>query len=269
MNYEYVGWGLLAVAIAVLLSTVELFTRYQMRGVLEIVNSRFFVAFCVLNGVACFLVYAALPYLTDIVVKVELADAVDKGLVRAISAGLGYLVIARTSMLDITTKEGNSYGAGFDVIYNGLANFILGHHKRQLRKKLRIGFHNVFDVSNPHEEQVFEAAIQQLQTQVTGTELTTLTARMSLAKTNRQQHAEVTSTYLPYCLSLYLIIRDETPSEDDAAALLAQERNRLKANPPRTQAPQEQLLPMEQQHETQPAQQAPPEQQDQAAPPAQ
>src|SRR5437762_3497689 len=98
LNWPFAGYALVAVLIAVILSSIELLTRYQGRTFSEIFCSWHYVWFALLNAVFCFLVYWALPYLGNLVVEPKLAGSINDGLIRALTAGLGYLVIARLSV---------------------------------------------------------------------------------------------------------------------------------------------------------------------------
>lgn len=142
---EFVGYALLAVAIAVILSSVELLTKHQSRSLREIFASGYYVGFALLNAFFCFLVYWTLPWLSGALFNAQLPIDVDTGLGRALAAALGYLVVARLSILDITTKTGETYGAGFDAIYNGVAQYLLRHHNRRLRRAMRADFFTLYD----------------------------------------------------------------------------------------------------------------------------
>lgn len=217
-DWSFVAYGLLAIAIAVSLSSVELLTRYQSRSIREIFWSRHYLFFALLNAVFCSLVYWALPYLTGIIVKPDLAETVDEGLVRAIAAGLGYLVIARSSILDITTKDGATYGAGFDAIYNGLAQYLLEHHRRQMRKGINDAFKQVYQAATD-ERVVFKHAASMVMAGLdTAEEQAEFKARLDLADANFPNHVP------EYCFTVYQLIRDYTTGPEEAAARIEEAR---------------------------------------------
>lgn len=218
IDWPFVLYGALAVAIAVSLSSVELLTRYQSRSIREIFWSRHYLFFAVLNAVFCSLVYWALPYLTGIVVKPDLATTVDQGLVRAIAAGLGYLVIARSSILDITTKDGATYGTGFDAIYNGLAQYLLEHHRRQMRKAISDAFKQVYQAA-ANERDVFKHAASMVMAGLdTAEEQAEFKARLDLADANFPNHIP------EYCFTVYQLIRDYTTGPEEAASRIGEAR---------------------------------------------
>lgn len=143
MSISFWGYGLLACAIAVLFSSIELLTKYESRSLREIFWTRYYMGFAVLNCFFCFLVYWSLPYLGKVVITSQVATYLDGPLIRALTAGLGYLALARTSILDIKVR-GETLGVGFDAIYNGLAQYLLRHHNRQLNQAIRDEFSQIY-----------------------------------------------------------------------------------------------------------------------------
>lgn len=136
MSFTFVLFGLLAIFIAVALSSVELLTKYDARTLREIFYSPYYFGFALLNGLCCFLFYWALPHLGGIVMKSDLLSSTSHPLVRSIAAGLGYLLIVRTSILDLKTPRSNqTLGIGFDGIYNSLAQYLLKQHSKAVREK--------------------------------------------------------------------------------------------------------------------------------------
>lgn len=215
------GYALLAVVIAVSLSSVELLTKHQSRSLREIFASGYYVGFALLNAFFCFLVYWALPSLSGTLFSADLPIGVDTGLGRALAAALGYLVVARLSFLDITTKTGETYGAGFDAIYNGVAQYLLRHHNRRLRRAIRADFFTLYsEVGFP----AFLAAAELQATQLDATERTFYQDRISLAlMAGEEQEAGK-------ALLLYQLLREHDSSQH-AAELIRQRHKDLKPAP--------------------------------------
>jgi hypothetical protein len=115
VDWTYWGYAAVAILIAVSLSSLELLTKYRTRKLGEIFLSRYYLLFALLNALFCFLVYWAVPYL-KMQIDSNFVSAGDPPLVHALVAGFGYLVIARTSLLDIRTQAGKPVGVGFDAI---------------------------------------------------------------------------------------------------------------------------------------------------------
>jgi uncharacterized membrane protein len=113
-----------------------------------------------LNAVFCFLVYWALPLL-KIDINSKPLSLEDHPLIRALVAGFGYLVIARTSFLDLKTSTGEPIGLGFDFIYSGLAKYILNFHAKELKAKLYEDFKTVFRVDQANAPIVFLGTMNQ------------------------------------------------------------------------------------------------------------
>ena len=221
MDWLFWLYGLVAVAIAVVLSSLELLTRYRSRGLWDIFWSRHYACFALLNAAFSFLVYWVLPHLSNIVVKPEFSGTVDQGLVRAVAAGLGYLIIARTSMLDITTKGGSTFGVGFDVVYNGLAQYLLDHHRRQMRKTMRDEFQTVFQPRNAPERDVFKRTATMIMAGLDVAEdQRAFKERLDLSEANFPTATDTAE----YCFTVYQLIRDFTTGPEEASQRLAGSR---------------------------------------------
>jgi hypothetical protein len=218
MDWSLWLYGVLAVTIAVVLSSVELLTKYQSRNLREIFFSRYYGLFALLNAVFCCLVYAVLPHLSKAVVNTELAAALGDGPSRALTAGLGYLLIARLSFLDITTRSGETYGAGFDGIYNAFAQYLLRHHSGQMRKAIRDDFFTVFKPGSGAEEQVFTNAANLLYKQMEAAQQAEFKERLDLAL------AGDAGTEAERCLPLYELIRNYTTGNAEAEDLIQKQR---------------------------------------------
>jgi hypothetical protein len=149
----------------------------------------------------------------------------EQPLIRAIVAGFGYLVIARTSVLDIKTSTGEPIGVGFDFIYNGVAKYILNFHEKQLKKKIREDFFTVFRVDQANAPIVFLSTVNLLISQASTADEEKL-LRDALLRAQGQPAIE-------YCSYLYQLIRDRSTNAKDATdhiqeqrAILANDANR-------------------------------------------
>jgi hypothetical protein len=219
MDWPFCLYGLLAIAIALSLSSVELLTRYHSRGVREIFFSPYYLLLALLNAVSCFLVYWALPHLSQVVIRTEFASSVDQGLVRALVAGFSYLVIARMSILDITTKNGTTSGVGFDAIYNGFAQFLLNQHRRQMRRAMRDDFQAVFQPASANEPDIFTKAASLVMAGLdTAKEQTDFKDHLDRAKTNFANDPP------SYCYTIYRLIRDYTTGPQEVAEQIQKSR---------------------------------------------
>jgi hypothetical protein len=222
MDLSFWGYGLVAVGLAVAVSSVELLTKYQDRTVREIFFSRYYLAFAFLNSLFCFLVYWSLPSLGALAIKSELVTSLQGPLVRAVTAGLGYLIIARTSILDINVR-GETLGLGFDGIYNAIAQYLLRHHEKQLKKSTRIEFTKVYR-SVTDAPAVFLGAARLLKADAQGEERQRIQDDLNLCLDGNPPGDML-------CLSLYLLIRNYTAGSDEAEALILQKEEDLKGNP--------------------------------------
>jgi hypothetical protein len=220
MDWPFYLYGLLAIAIALSLSSVELLTRYHSRGVREIFFSVYYLFFAFLNAVFCFLAYWALPHLSQVVIKTEFASSVDQGLVRALVAGFSYLVIARMSILDIRTGEdGTTSGVGFDAIYNGFAQYLLNQHRLQMRRAMRDDFEAVFQRASANEPDIFTKAASLVMAGLdTAKEQTDFKDHLDRAKTNFANDPP------SYCYTIYLLIRDYTTGPQEVAEQIQKSR---------------------------------------------
>jgi hypothetical protein len=132
-------------------------------------------------------------------------------------AGLGYLLIARSSILDVTVK-GTTRGLGLDIAYQTMAEFLLGHHRRRIRRALRKDFMQVY-TNSPDDPIVFLAATELLLTQTEGNERQEVEDKLTLALQGNPPADAL-------CLLLYLLIRDMTDRED-ARETVKRQRNQL------------------------------------------
>jgi hypothetical protein len=181
-----------------------------------------------LNAVFSFLVYWALPLLKiDIDSKPFLLD--QQPLLRAIVAGFGYLVIARTSLLDIKTKTGEHIGVGFDAIYNGVAKYILNFHALQLKKKVREDFKAVQGTAPT----AFLGAMKVLIGQASTPEEGKVLADALIYARGMNAH--------DYCFYLYKFIRSQSTNAKDARDQIEHQRNVLATDATRTAALQAEL----------------------------
>lgn len=221
MDLSFWGYGLLASFIAVVFSSVELLTKYQARGLREIFLSWHFVGIAVLNALFCFLVYWAFPFLGSIAIKSDLLSSMNQPLSRALIAGLGYLLIARTSILDITVR-GETLGVGLDAAYKVVAQYLLRHHSLGMRRKIRRDFHAVYK-GQPNDAIVFLGAAQLLMAQLSDAEKTEFEKSRNLAL-----HGQPPADAL--CLTLYVLIRDYAADREDAETHINAKRNELEQN---------------------------------------
>jgi hypothetical protein len=213
--------ALLAVTIALVLSSVELLTRYRSRNLREIFRSRHYVFFAALNAASCFLVYLAIPHLSNLTVSAPFTAKLDNGLIRAIVAGLGYLVIARLSILDITAKDGTTYGVGFDGIYHALAEYLLDHHRRQMRKGIRDDFGALYLSGSNTETGAFKRAATMAKAGLsTPDEQRAFDDRLNLAESNFPSAANPDE----YCFTVYQLIRDYTTGAIEARQRIEDQR---------------------------------------------
>lgn len=215
-------FGLIAVIIAVVASSMELLSKYQARSFQEIFFSPYYIFFALLNALFCGIVYWALPYLGGVLVRSELLPSLENPLVRAIVAGLGYLVLARTSLLDITIR-GQTIGVGFDGIYSTLAQYLLRHHDMRIRSKIRKEFLTVFSRyrAKPH---VFLGAVKLLFPQLDiedREEAEEALARLKEGKANP----------IDFCFGLYLLLREYTEGAESAETLLSQVEEAIDSDP--------------------------------------
>lgn len=211
MNFSFWLYGLLAVFIAVALSSVELLTKHQSFSPREIFASGYYLGFASLNAIFCFLVYWVLPGLSESLLHTDLPLKIDEGLGRSLAAGLGYLVIARLSILDMTTRTGETYGAGIDGIYNGFAQYCLRRLNGRIREQTRNDFFQVYGDIPP---EAFVQAARLLSRELEGAEKTKYDERLKLALAAPEE--QVTER----CLSLYLLIRNHTTSKAEAERVI-------------------------------------------------
>jgi hypothetical protein len=214
----HAGWALLAIGIALLLSSVELLTRYKSRSFREIFFSRHYAAFAALNAAACLVVYLAVPQLGQLGVGIP-QNVANTGVLRAIIAGLGYLVIARMSILDITGRDGKTYGLGFDAIYSNIAEYLLDQHRKEMRQALQNDFQRAFQPQSTKERQAFRQAAGSVLAGLTDAEeIQSFQGRMDLAQANYPDQD------VDYCFTLYQLIRDYTTGPKEATDRIAASR---------------------------------------------
>jgi hypothetical protein len=127
--------GIFAVLLALIVSSLELLTKYEAKKFKEIFGSPYYWAgFVPLNAVFSAAVYLALPYLSKLVLTSDLTTNLENPVLRALVAGLGYLIIVRTSIVDL--KIGNeTQGIGFDILYKRIAGYILRHHETAIQRR--------------------------------------------------------------------------------------------------------------------------------------
>jgi hypothetical protein len=213
--------GVIAVLIAILVSSVELLTKYRSRNFWEIFGSWYFLGFAVWNAFFCSLVYLALPFI-EVGLKLELnskpVSLGEQPYIRALVAGLGYLVIARSSILDFKTSTGEPLGVGFDYIYNKVAKYLLNFHEKKLQKEILRDFFVVFREDQANAPIVFLSAVNLLIGQAT-------TADEEKLLKDALVHAEGSrSPATEYCFYLYNLIRDHATNAKDATERLNQQR---------------------------------------------
>lgn len=219
---ETLFFGLVAVIIAVVASSMELLSKYQARSFREIFFSPYYILFALLNAFFCLIVYWALPHIGGVVVRSELLPSLENPLVRAIVAGLGYLIIARSSLLDITIR-GQTVGVGFDGIYSTMAQYLLRHHDMRLRRKMRDEFLRAFSryKTKPH---VFLGAVKLLFPQLDIEDREEVEETLARLKEGRANLAD-------FCFGLYLILREYTDGAESVETLLSQVEEAIESDP--------------------------------------
>ncbi len=219
-DFQTILGCLLAVIIAIVASSMELMSKYQARTIGEIFFSPYYFFFVLLNAVFCTLVYWALPYISGILVRSEFLPSLENPLVRAITAGLGYLVIARTSLLDINIR-GQTVGIGFDGIYSTLAQYLLRHHDLRLRRKMWEDFQKAFSSYPPH---IFLGAVKLLMRQLSEYDREEFETTLARLKSGQPKS-------LDFCYGLYILLREYTEGREGAEAFLSQLNEVLKSDP--------------------------------------
>jgi len=229
-DFQTILGCLLAVIIAIVASSMELLSKYQARTIREIFFSPYYFFFVLLNAVFCTLVYWALPYISGILVRNEFLPSLENPLIRAIIAGLGYLVIARTSLLDITIR-GQTVGIGFDGIYSTLAQYLLRHHDLRLRRKLRDDFLKAFSSYQPH---IFLGAVKLLMRQLSEENREEIENTLARLKSGQPKSID-------FCFGLYILLREYTEGAEDAEAFLSQLKEALSSDPSLAKSLQEEF----------------------------
>ncbi len=230
-DFQTILGGLLAVIIAIVASSMELLSKYQARTFREIFFSPYYLFFALLNAVFCALVYWVLPYISGVLVRSEFLPSLENPLVRAIVAGLGYLVIARTSLLDITIR-GQTVGIGFDGIYSTLAQYLLRHHDLRLRRKMWDDFLKAFSSYQPH---IFLGAVKLLMRQLSEEDREEIETTLARLKSGQPKSMD-------FCFGLYLLLREYTEGAESAEAFLSQVKRALKSDPSYEKSLQEEFV---------------------------
>jgi len=140
---DWIG-SIFAVLLALTVSSMELLTKYEAKKFREIFCSSYYWAgFVPLNVIFSAAFYWALPYLSKLMLTSALTTNLENPALRAIIAGLGYLILVRTSIVDL--KIGNeTQGIGFDIIYKRLSGYVLRHHRSAIRKKEEALFYKLY-----------------------------------------------------------------------------------------------------------------------------
>lgn len=228
---EFWGYGLLACAIAVLLSSVELITRYETRSLGEIFKTPYYLGFAVLNAFFCFVVYWSLPYINKVIISSQLATHLEGPLIRALVAGLGYLAIARSSLLDLKVR-GETLGVGFDAVYNGIAHYLLRRHNLHLHRRMRDDWMPVYRSLDPTAAPIiFLATARSLASQrgdQSGND------KIKLLLSGKQPRGDVS-------YGLYEVIRNYSENADEAAKITRETGEELQRDDVRAAALKQEL----------------------------
>jgi hypothetical protein len=225
---ENVLYGVLAVSIALVMSSIELISKHPNRSMGEIFRSRHFLGFLGLNAFFCTLFYAALPQLSGLVVESQFSESFNNSPVaRALIAGFGYLLIVRTSVLDLKIK-GETVGVGGDLIYNVLAQYLLRRHSLAINRRIRDEFGEIYDPGRQGEPAVFLEAIKTLTDQKGAEDRARLDDSIALIATDRRGRGDGGIS-----LGLYTLIRDNTGDAQEARQAIEAARVELTNNPAR------------------------------------
>jgi len=220
MDFTFFAYGALAALIAIVLSSIELLTKYQARNLREIFFSSYYVGFALLNGLFCFLVYWSLPFLGSVAIKSDLLSSINQPLSRALVAGFGYLLIARTSILDVTVR-GETLGVGFDAAYKTVAQYLLRHHNAELNRGTREAFREVY--AGPADDIVFLNSIKLLIAQQLDNDKIPFQNQLSLALDGNPPSDVL-------CLTLYNLLRELSTGKDDVKKQIETARTGLENN---------------------------------------
>jgi len=136
--------GIFAVLLALVVSSLELLTKYEAKKFREIFGSPYYWAgFVPLNVVFSAAVYWALPHLSKLVLTSDLTTNLENPVLRALIAGLGYLILVRTSIVDLKIGD-ETQGIGFDLLYKSIAGYVLRHHKNAIRRREEALFNKLY-----------------------------------------------------------------------------------------------------------------------------
>lgn len=215
---SFVLWGIVAVLIAVVVSSVELLTRYQARSIPEIFFSRYYLCFAILNGFFCFVVYLALPSLGRVTTSADFLSEAGQLPTRALAAGIGYLLIVRLSFIDLTIDD-RTYGFGFDGIYQIAAQYLLRHHNQSVRRKVREDFRQVYE-GNEDDPIVFLGTIRMLTIPLPDNEKLDMENQVALTLRDEQSPGVL-------CLGFYFLIRELASNSDDAKSEIDKKRTEI------------------------------------------
>jgi len=136
--------GIFAVFLALIVSSMELLTKYEAKKFKEIFGSPYYWAgFVPLNAVFSAAVYWALPYLSKLALTSALTTNLENPVLRALVAGLGYLILVKASIVDL--KIGNeTQGIGFDILYKRVSGYVLRHHENAIRRREEALFRELY-----------------------------------------------------------------------------------------------------------------------------
>lgn len=225
MTLTTVWYGVLAVSIAVLATSGELLSKYPTRSLREIFYSRYYFGLVVLNAFFCAVFYAFLPNLSGLVVDSQASGSISENPgVRALVAGLGYLVLARTSVMDVKFR-GETFGVGGDAIYNACAQYVLRRLLLSINRNIREEWRKNYEGPGKDEQVTFLQAIETLCSQKNPEEKSRLQDSIALIIKNGQPGDEG-----GVCLGLYTLIRDNTEDAAEANTEITKARGELAQN---------------------------------------
>ncbi len=193
--------ALLACTVAVAVSSVELLIRYAPRNLREIFFCRHYVGFAALNAIFCLAVFLVLPELTEHVRFGDTSiDLLQRPYMRGLFAGFGYLVIARSSIMDFTQK-GQTVGVGFDYLYSTCSAYLLRHHNSRIVSRLRQEFTALYSKKNYKNPvaylNAFEVVVQGQPSEIRES------AHNEIANSLRGKPSKLVA-----CQGIYLVLRD-------------------------------------------------------------
>ena len=125
---------LLAIALALAITSSEILTKYEGKLLKHIVN-RYLFLYLSINAFLASVVYLILPDVASFLLSEKIASAVQSdSRIRALIAGFGYALALRSKLTDINIGE-NKIPAGFDIIYQALSRYLLRHTERAIQIK--------------------------------------------------------------------------------------------------------------------------------------